>query len=393
MVAKVIARGADRSRRWTSLGAALEDTRVDGVATNLGLLRAALALPELRSVAHSTATLDGVTDPEPRIEVLAPGALTTVQDWPGRLGYWQVGVPPSGPMDEVSLREANLAVGNPEGAPALECTATGPALKFSHDTVVCLGGAVAVASLDGRGGLDGGPCPGGSRSPCRPGRPSRSARSAAPGCAATWPCAAASTCPPTWAARRRSRWAGSAGTAAAPSRPATSSGRAPTSARPPHPRRYPSAGRPAIVRGLGDRGHRGTARGTGVLHPGRHRRAVRQQLHGAPQLGAHRRPAHRAASVVGPRGRRRGRAAPVQHPRCPLRGRRARLHRGHADHPRPGRAEPGRVRLPGGRRERRAVEDGAAPAGRHRALRAGARGGRGVPAGPARHASAGAHRR
>jgi urea carboxylase len=59
-------------------------------------------------------------------------------------------VPPSGPMDEVSLREANLAVGNPEGAPALECTATGPTLKFSHTTLVCLGGAVAAASLNGR---------------------------------------------------------------------------------------------------------------------------------------------------------------------------------------------------------------------------------------------------
>ena len=70
-------------------------------------------------------------------------------------------------MDEVSLREANLAVGNPEGAPALECTATGPALKFSHDTVVCLGGAVAAASLDGADGLDGGL----ERSDGRGGRP------------------------------------------------------------------------------------------------------------------------------------------------------------------------------------------------------------------------------
>ena len=93
------------------------ETRVDGVVTNLGLLRAALALPDFRSAAHSTATLNGLADPEPRIEVIEPGALTTAQDWPGRLGYWQVGVPPSGPMDEVSLREANLAVGNPEGAP------------------------------------------------------------------------------------------------------------------------------------------------------------------------------------------------------------------------------------------------------------------------------------
>jgi urea carboxylase len=27
---------------------------------------------------------------------------TTVQDWPGRTGYWDVGVPPSGPMDDLA---------------------------------------------------------------------------------------------------------------------------------------------------------------------------------------------------------------------------------------------------------------------------------------------------
>ena len=151
--------------------------------------------------------------------------MTTVQDWPGRLGYWQVGVPPSGPMDEVSLREANLAVGNPEGAPALECTATGPDAEVLP----------RHARVPGRRGRRRLPVrrsrwpDGGGRSPLvgavhRAGRgdPRRSARSAAPGCAATWPCAAASTCRPTWAARRRSRSAGSAGTAGAPWRPATS---------------------------------------------------------------------------------------------------------------------------------------------------------------------------
>ncbi len=149
LLAKVIAVADDREQALDSLGVALKDVQVDGVVTNLGVLRAALALPDFRSVMQSTSTLDGLTDPELRIEVLEPGALTTVQDWPGRLGYWQVGVPPSGPMDEVSLREANLALGNPEGAPALECTVIGPTLKFSHDTLVCLGGAVAAASLDG----------------------------------------------------------------------------------------------------------------------------------------------------------------------------------------------------------------------------------------------------
>jgi urea carboxylase len=148
MVAKVIAHGADRQAALSALAGALADTRVDGVATNLGLLRAALRRPDVLAVTHSTSTLDGAGDPEPRIDVLEPGAVTTVQDWPGRLGYWQVGVPPSGPMDEVSLREVNLAVGNHEGAPALEITATGPTLRFSHDTLICLGGALSKATLD-----------------------------------------------------------------------------------------------------------------------------------------------------------------------------------------------------------------------------------------------------
>jgi urea carboxylase len=155
MVAKVIVKGTDRDAALDALAAALAVTRVDGVATNLGLLRAIVAEADtgagtgLRAVTHSTSTLDAITDPEPRIDVLEPGALSTVQDWPGRLGYWQVGVPPSGPMDEVSLREANLAVGNPEGAPALEVTATGPTLRFSHETLIVLGGAASDATLDG----------------------------------------------------------------------------------------------------------------------------------------------------------------------------------------------------------------------------------------------------
>jgi urea carboxylase len=158
MLAKVIAHAADRDAALDTLASALGQTRVDGVTTNLGVLRAAAVHPEVRAAGHSTSTLDGVPDPEPRIEVIEPGAMTTIQDWPGRLGYWQVGVPPSGPMDEVSLREANLAVGNPEGAPALECTATGPSLRFSHDTVVCLAGATSAAVLFGAG-QDGRPAP------------------------------------------------------------------------------------------------------------------------------------------------------------------------------------------------------------------------------------------
>ncbi|MCX6469767.1 MAG: 5-oxoprolinase/urea amidolyase family protein [Corynebacteriales bacterium] len=77
------------------------------------------------------------------------GPMTTVQDWPGRIGYWGVGVPPSGPMDDLSFRLANIAVGNPEGVPALEATMIGPALRFTGDAVVAVTGAPAPVTLDG----------------------------------------------------------------------------------------------------------------------------------------------------------------------------------------------------------------------------------------------------
>ena len=56
-------------------------------------------------------------------EVLEGGLQTTVQDYPGRVGYLDLGTYPAGPMDHFAFRTANLLVGNPEGAPALEVTA------------------------------------------------------------------------------------------------------------------------------------------------------------------------------------------------------------------------------------------------------------------------------
>ncbi|WP_053851831.1 5-oxoprolinase/urea amidolyase family protein [Streptomyces sp. NRRL B-24085] len=149
MLAKIIAYGPDRAHALRRLDEALARTRVDGIETNLGLVRAALADTRFRTAAHSTTTLSGVQDPTPRIEVVAAGTLTTVQDWPGRTGYWQVGVPPSGPMDDRSFRLGNRALGNPEGAPGLECTLQGPSLRFTRPTTVCVTGAPAPVTVDG----------------------------------------------------------------------------------------------------------------------------------------------------------------------------------------------------------------------------------------------------
>ena len=149
LLAKVITAGADRDEALDRLGRALDATVLQGIEVNVGLLRAACDLPDVRAARHSTATLAGVLDPRPRITVERPGLLTTVQDLPGRVGLWNVGVPPSGPMDDLSFRLGNRALGNPEGAPGLECTASGPALRVTDSTTFCITGAPCPVTVDG----------------------------------------------------------------------------------------------------------------------------------------------------------------------------------------------------------------------------------------------------
>jgi biotin-dependent carboxylase-like uncharacterized protein len=73
------------------------------------------------------------------IEVLAPGPLTTLQDW-GRFGYGRYGVPPSGALDTFSLRAANLLVGNKENEACLEITMFGLRIKTLRDVAIAITG-------------------------------------------------------------------------------------------------------------------------------------------------------------------------------------------------------------------------------------------------------------
>ena len=82
-------------------------------------------------------------------EVLKPGLETSVQDFPGRIGFWEQGFPPSGPFDMWSHRLANLLVGNPEDAATLECQFLGPSLRFGRDAMAAVTGADMDATLDG----------------------------------------------------------------------------------------------------------------------------------------------------------------------------------------------------------------------------------------------------
>jgi len=84
------------------------------------------------------------------IEVIEGGPFTTVQDLPGRVGLWHIGVPPNGPMDALSHSLANRVVGNADDAAALELTGAGPTLGFTTAAVVALGGAAMPVTLDDR---------------------------------------------------------------------------------------------------------------------------------------------------------------------------------------------------------------------------------------------------
>ncbi|TCH95966.1 biotin-dependent carboxyltransferase [Roseococcus sp. SYP-B2431] len=77
----------------------------------------------------------------PAIRVVEGGLFATVQDL-GRVGHQGLGVPPSGALDPVSLRTANLVVGNPPGTAALEMCRLGCTLEVEADSVrVALAGA------------------------------------------------------------------------------------------------------------------------------------------------------------------------------------------------------------------------------------------------------------
>lgn len=149
MIAKIIVTGEDRVDAVRRLERALEETTLYGTETNLRYLRSIAASETFSAGKMTTAFLENFEAPRRAIEVLEGGTQTTIQDYPGRLGYWHVGVPPSGPMDTLAFRLANRLVGNAEGTPGLEITTVGPRLRFDADVVVALTGADMGALLDG----------------------------------------------------------------------------------------------------------------------------------------------------------------------------------------------------------------------------------------------------
>jgi urea carboxylase len=150
LLAKVIVAAGTREEAVRKLQAALAQTSLCGLETNIEWLRQVAGSGMFERADLSTHALEAIAYAPRAVRVASGGLATTVQDYPGRQGFWNVGVPPSGPMDGLSFRIGNRVLGNPPSAAGLEWTAVGPTLEFDHAATICLTGAASAATLDGR---------------------------------------------------------------------------------------------------------------------------------------------------------------------------------------------------------------------------------------------------
>ena len=149
MLAKIIVTGQDRDQAVQALQTAMAQTRIDGFETNIMLLEALSQAPAfVQGAGLYTQFLNRFTYAPSTVEVLNPGTHSMLVSYPGRVGYWDIGVPPSGPMDALSHRLANRCLNNPEEAATIEMTVSGVSLGFDRDTVICITGADIQPTLD-----------------------------------------------------------------------------------------------------------------------------------------------------------------------------------------------------------------------------------------------------
>lgn len=148
MLAKVIVKATDRQKAISLLNDNLTSSELYGIATNIDYVSEILGSDAFVNGKMFTRTLDDIQASFAGFEVIKPGTMTTIQDYPARTGYWDIGVPPSGPFDFYSFCLANRLLGNEENAAGLEITIQGPSLKFYQDTRVVLCGAEIDITLD-----------------------------------------------------------------------------------------------------------------------------------------------------------------------------------------------------------------------------------------------------
>ena len=149
MLAKIVITEKNREIAIQQLDAVLAETVLYGIETNVRYVREILNTEVFQQGNIFTRYLNSFVTKPNSIDVISGGTLTTIQDYPARTGYWNIGVPPSGPFDRYSFNIGNRLLNNNDEAAGLEITLNGPSLKFNNDAQVILVGAEMDVQLDG----------------------------------------------------------------------------------------------------------------------------------------------------------------------------------------------------------------------------------------------------
>lgn len=150
MLAKIIVKAENREKAIKKMQRVLEETKIYGITTNIDYLAEFIKTDKYKNGDMYTHMLDGFEYRERKIEVIDGGVQTSIQDYPARLNYWDIGVPPSGAMDNFNFRIGNAILGNDIGCSGFELTLRGGKYKFRDNFTICITGADMQPEIDGR---------------------------------------------------------------------------------------------------------------------------------------------------------------------------------------------------------------------------------------------------
>lgn len=150
LLCKVIVRADNRREAVQQMAKALTEVRIRGVQTNVEYLQKIFESENFVTGLITTKFIDKFNYHSHSARVLQGGMYSLVQSYPGRLGYWSIGIPPSGPMDQLAFRLVNRILGNSDNAAGIEMIFDGVTLQFRSETLVALGGAEMEVFIDGK---------------------------------------------------------------------------------------------------------------------------------------------------------------------------------------------------------------------------------------------------
>ena len=149
LLVKIITVSDTREENVLRLQKALEKSRIYGIESNLSYLEEISKKDFFIDSTFYTKVLDSFEYKPYKVDIIKSGTMTTIQDYPARQGFWNVGIPPSGAMDNLTPRLLNQLLNNKIDASFIEMTFMGASYKFRQDTNIAIGGANMQAKING----------------------------------------------------------------------------------------------------------------------------------------------------------------------------------------------------------------------------------------------------